>query len=305
MGSPLVSVVVPTHYRNDRLRSAVESVLDGDYDPVEVVVVDDSGEGHARPVAVEYPVDYVALSENHGGNPARTVGIERSEGAYVQLLDDDDVLHPSKLSRQVDLLEARKSDGPQDERAVGVAYCGMRFEGGGGVRPRPNRRGDVLDRALAFDLSPCVTSTMLVDAEALAAAMPLADRPGGDDLGLMIDLALTTRFDYVDEVLVTRGEAETSRGKSSGVVRGRRDILAEYADLYARHPAARRRAVADTHALDGRLSLRESAWDRSAVDAFARAFRTRPSVETGGHLAGALFGRRGLALADAVLRRVG
>lgn len=41
---PLVSVVVPTYYRNDRLRDAIESVLAQEYGHVELLVVDDSGE---------------------------------------------------------------------------------------------------------------------------------------------------------------------------------------------------------------------------------------------------------------------
>ncbi|SFR57820.1 glycosyltransferase family 2 protein [Halogeometricum limi] len=301
MAAPLVSVVVPTYYRNDRLRDAVESVLASDYDAVEVVVVDDSGEAHAEPVAEEYPVEYVALPENRGGNPARMAGIERADGAYVQLLDDDDRLHPTKLSKQVALLEASNSD---DEGAVGVAYCGMCFERGDDVLPNPDCRGDVLPQALAFDLSPCVTSTMLVDSDELAAVLPLANRPGGDDLGLMIDLARRTAFDYVDEVLVTRGEAGESRGKSRGVVRGRRDILWEYAHVYGLHPAPRRRAVAATNALEGRVRLGERAWDPRAIRAFLRAFRGEPSPERGAFLAASLFGRTGLTFADRVLSRV-
>lgn len=313
MGSPRVSVVVPTHYRNDRLADAIESVLASDHDPVEVVVVDDSGEAHAEPVCESYPVDYVAFEENRGGNPARTAGIERATGEYVQLLDDDDRIDPTKLSKQVARFEAAADDtalsqptGDAEEHdRLGVVYSGMTFEGGATVLPRPERRGDVLSAALAFDLSPCVTSTMLVDADVLAEVLPLADRPGGDDLGLMIELARRARFDAVNESLVYRGEAEASRGKSRGVVEGRRQILTEYASLYLADAAARKQAVASTNALDGRIRLSERRWDASAVERFASAFRTRPSVESGTLLCGALLGAPGLGVADRVLGRLG
>lgn len=286
-----VSVVVPTYYRNDRLRGAIESAL-AQTVPVEVVVVDDSGEAHAEPVATEYDVTYVPLSENRGGNPARMAGIERSSGDYVQLLDDDDRLHPTKLERQLPDLDA----------TTGVSYTGMDFEGTDPRLPDPAVRGEVLERALAFDCSPCVTSTMLLTREALDAVLPLADRPGADDLGLIVDLARTTRFAAVDEVLVTRGLDDDSRGKSLGLVQGRRDILREYADLYARYPAAERQARADTHRQEGETRLR--AGERaSALRAFARAARTRPTPAAAARLLGACGGRRTYRLSTMAVDR--
>lgn len=51
--SERISVIVPTHYRNELLPEAIESVARQAYDPVELVVVDDSGEGHAEPTIDE------------------------------------------------------------------------------------------------------------------------------------------------------------------------------------------------------------------------------------------------------------
>jgi glycosyltransferase involved in cell wall biosynthesis len=107
----LVSVVIPTYYRNDGLRRAIESALSQTYDPVEVIVVDDSGERYAEPVAREYDVTYIAHEENLGGNPARNTGIKAASGEYIQLLDDDDRLLPEKLERQIPALEADPSVG--------------------------------------------------------------------------------------------------------------------------------------------------------------------------------------------------
>lgn len=293
---PLASVVIPTHYRNERLREAVESALDQTHEPVEVVVVDDSGERHAAPVAEEYDVDYVGFDRNRGSNEARMVGFGRSRGEYVQFLDDDDRLHPEKIERQITLLESRPE--------VGVAYCGMRFEDGRVVSPSPGCRGDVLARALAFDLYPCLTTTMLTRREAMATALPLRALPGGDDLAWMIDLARETAFDFVDEPLVTRGVEPDSRGKSLGVYEGRRRIVEEYDDLYeAFPPPVRRRALASTHEFRGQALLSRRAWSPTAVLSFARAFRYRPSAYAAGLAAASVFGRPGVEVGSAVLRR--
>jgi glycosyltransferase involved in cell wall biosynthesis len=280
---PLVSVVVPTYYRNDRLAAAVESVLAQTYPNVELVVVDDSGESHAAPIADRDGVEYVAFAENRGSNPARTAGIERASGAYVHLLDDDDRLAPERLERGVASLDGSDAQ---------VGFCGFAFENGDERLPDPDLDGDVLERALAFDASPCVTSTLLVERDLLAAQLPLAERPGADDLGLIIDLARESRFDAVGESLVTRAVEPDSRGKSMGVVHGRRDILAEYADLYAEYPTARRRAQADTARLAGERHL--EAGDRlPALREFSRALRVEPRPARAVALLGGVFGLRG------------
>ena len=284
--APLVSVVVPTYYRNDRLDAALDSVAAQTYAPVETVVVDDSGEEHARPVADRYDVEYVPLAENCGANAARTVGIDRADGAYVQLLDDDDRLRPAKLARQVDLLESAP--------CAGVAYCGMTFEDGRRFDPDPDARGDVLERALAFDLYPCLTSTMLAERRLYDAVTPLADRPGAQDLGLMIEFARRTRFEFVDEPLVVRGDSPGSLGGSLGVFEGRRAIVREYHDLYDRRTRAR--ALASTHEFRASLLLDDRGWSARAVADLALAAWWDRSPAAAGRLIASLFGRPGIRI---------
>lgn len=97
MNDATVSVVITTYYRNDLLRGAVESALAQTHEPVEVILVDGSGEAHARPVAEEYPVEYIAQNRDRGAQAARNAGAERVVGEYVQFLDDDDRLLPEKF----------------------------------------------------------------------------------------------------------------------------------------------------------------------------------------------------------------
>jgi hypothetical protein len=172
-----------------------------------------------------------------------------------------------------------------------VGFCGFVFENGDERRPDPDLRGDVLERALAFDASPCVTSTLLVERELLHARLPLAERPGADDLGLIIELARESPFDAIDDPLVTRAVEPGSRGKSMGVVHGRRDILEEYADLYDEYPTARQRAMADTARLAGERHLKGG--DRvAALDEFRRALTVDPRPARLVALVGALGGAR-------------
>ncbi|OYR41434.1 hypothetical protein DJ75_14110 [Halorubrum sp. Eb13] len=52
--NPTISVIITTYYRNELLTEAIESILAQEYEPVELIVVDDSGVGHAEPVTERY-----------------------------------------------------------------------------------------------------------------------------------------------------------------------------------------------------------------------------------------------------------
>lgn len=299
--TPTVSVVIPTHFRNERLRAALDSVAAQTHPAIETVVVDDSGERHAAPVVADYDARYLAFDENRGSNVARSAGVAATSGAYVQLLDDDDRLHPEKLARQVAVLDANP--------AVGVVYCGMRFENGRVVLPDSEARGEVLERALAFDLYPCQTTTMLLRRSVLSPVFPAERRPGGDDLAYMIELARHTEFDFVSDPLVRRGtgggEGERSRGSSLGLYEGRMRLFDEYADLYDAAPAwVRRRALVGTYLFKGQTLLADRAWSAGAIAAFARAGWLQRDAYTLGLCLASLGGRPGIALGSAVFDRL-
>lgn len=117
---PLVSAIVVTHNRLDFLKKAVESVLNQTYPRQEVIVVDDGSTDGTREWMEEYApqhgIDYIYVTDGLGGNHARNVGIRRSTGTYVALLDDDDEWLPEKTAHQVQYLEAHPE--------TGVVTCG-------------------------------------------------------------------------------------------------------------------------------------------------------------------------------------
>lgn len=290
---PTVSVIITTYYRNERLRDAIESVLAQEHAPAEVIVVDGSEEAVARPVAADYPVAYLAHADDRGAQAARNAGAVRASGEYVQFLDDDDRLHPRKFAAQVPLF----SDG------VGVVYCGIDDADFGVARPDPAVRGDVLERALAMNTLPCIPSTMLIDRSVLEEMLPLSHRHGADDIGMKIELARRTQFDYVDQPLVARGRTDGALSRSWAHVAGRKLLLAMYADLYETVPdAVYREAATQTHYREGRKHLEEDVWSPAAIVALARACYHAPSDRAAYLRAcvASVFGRPGVRVADKV-----
>jgi glycosyltransferase involved in cell wall biosynthesis len=110
MDLPLVSVICLSYNHAPYVRESVESVLKQDYDPVEIIVVDDNSEDESRKViseiAGEYPgIRTIFLAENTGNCRAFNAGFRESRGKYIIDLAADDVLNPGRIRIGVDCLE--------------------------------------------------------------------------------------------------------------------------------------------------------------------------------------------------------
>ena len=102
MTNPLVSVIIPTFNRADSVLLAVESVLSQNYNPLELVVVDDgSTDATASQLA---PLRRVKLLKqpNQGVSAARNAGILATTGPLIAFLDSDDQWLSGKVQAQVD-----------------------------------------------------------------------------------------------------------------------------------------------------------------------------------------------------------
>ncbi len=107
--SELLSVVIPTHDRPDRLVEAVRSVLDQEFPELEVVVVDD-GSGPAtadaldRIAGADARVVVVRHDTPRGASAARNAGLDAARGELIGFCDDDDAWLPGTGRRAVEAL---------------------------------------------------------------------------------------------------------------------------------------------------------------------------------------------------------
>lgn len=104
MAEPLISVIIPTVRRPQRLWRALASVAAQTYPQVEAVVVNDGGLDAGALVdryRAEFrrPARYVNLHPNRGLAGARNAGILAAVGTWIALLDDDDRFLPDHLAR--------------------------------------------------------------------------------------------------------------------------------------------------------------------------------------------------------------
>ncbi|PLW81511.1 hypothetical protein CWI75_14840 [Kineobactrum sediminis] len=103
---PLVSVVIPAFNCDGCLSRAIKSVLEQTYTHFQCIVVDDGSTDDTAAVAASYGGNVkLVRQENSGVSSARNTGIEHASGELIAFLDADDCWHPSKLEKQVQLLQ--------------------------------------------------------------------------------------------------------------------------------------------------------------------------------------------------------
>ncbi|MBS0581182.1 MAG: glycosyltransferase [Proteobacteria bacterium] len=127
----LVSAVIASYNMAQYLPQAVNSVLAQTYANVEVQIVDDGSTDATAAVVRQWDSDprvRVHFQKNAGAANAKNQGMKLSRGAYVALLDADDVWLPDKLALQMPLFTASPD--------IGLVYSDYaRMDGEG--RPLP------------------------------------------------------------------------------------------------------------------------------------------------------------------------
>lgn len=203
--SPLVSVVIPTYNRPERLRQALESVAAQTYAPIELVVVDDCSPTSLAPVVESVDLDalqqvrYLRNEENIGGNASRSRAIEVCTGEYVAFLDDDDEWKPTKTARQVETFEASDDD-------VGLVYVGteLRRDGRAVNTVIHSLRGRVTEALLCGE-SISEYSGVMVRSEVLeTVGTPDEQFPSWQDREWFVRISLEYAFEVCEEPLVVR-----------------------------------------------------------------------------------------------------
>ena len=99
---PLISVIVPAYNAERYLADALESIINQNYIPIEIIVVDDGSTDRTAEVAAEFHtgIEYV-YQKNCGPPAARNLGLRISQGELITFLDSDDLWAENKLEIQL------------------------------------------------------------------------------------------------------------------------------------------------------------------------------------------------------------
>ena len=109
----LVSVIIPTYKRSEKLTRAIESVLNQTYTNIELLVVNDNDPNddytiklieRVKPYENDKRFRLIMQDKHINGAVARNVGIKQAQGEYIAFLDDDDWWNKEKIAHQVSTL---------------------------------------------------------------------------------------------------------------------------------------------------------------------------------------------------------
>lgn len=225
--SKLVSVIVPAFNAAATLEATLQSVRAQTHSRLEIIVVDD-GSTDTTAALVETlgrtePRLTLIRQENAGVAAARNAGLARAQGDYVSWLDADDLWHPTKLAKQLDVFAASPIP-------LGFVYTGYRLiDAMGAVIHNPRTLADVSGTTVCRQIA----TTYFTNVSSLMAPRSLVQVMGGhdprlrawgiegaEDLLLQLRLALQAPAGCVREALV--GYRMHGRNMSRSVARAAR-----------------------------------------------------------------------------------
>ncbi|PRD46808.1 glycosyltransferase family 2 protein [Sphingobacterium haloxyli] len=101
-----VSVVIPFYSQIGWLEEAVDSVLGQTFKDYEIIIVNDGSPEDDKDFLKKYGDKVLYFkTKNKGPAHARNFGIDRASGEYIAFLDSDDLFCPTKLEKQVSIMD--------------------------------------------------------------------------------------------------------------------------------------------------------------------------------------------------------
>jgi len=110
MDKPIVTVIIPSCNRAQRVSDAIDSVLAQSFQDFELIVVDDgSTDGTESTLKRNYGgrIKYIR-QENKGPAAARNTGIRTARSELIAFLDSDDVWYQGKLESQLPAMSDKR-----------------------------------------------------------------------------------------------------------------------------------------------------------------------------------------------------
>jgi succinoglycan biosynthesis protein ExoO len=109
----LISVIIPAWNARPFLRQALESVLAQQGVALEVIVIDDCSPDPLDDIVrdlADRRLKYLRLPQNRGPGGARNFGIDQAQGAWIAVLDADDLFGPDRLSMLIQIAQEAGAD---------------------------------------------------------------------------------------------------------------------------------------------------------------------------------------------------
>ncbi len=178
VSGPRVSVVIPAWNAAATLAETLSSAAMQSVRDIEILIVDDGSTDDTPAIAAsaarQDPRIQLVQQDNAGVAAARNAGLYLARAPYVAWLDADDLWHPTKLARQLELFEG-------SSEALSFVYTGYRIINVAGVvQSNPRTLADVSGHTLFRQIA----TTYFTNVSSIMAPTALARTVGGHDPSL-------------------------------------------------------------------------------------------------------------------------
>lgn len=291
-----ISFLLPTYNRRDYIVEAIQAVLDQMTDDDELLVIDDGSTDDTGAIVggLETRVRYVR-QQNAGKSAALNLGLGVTDGAFVMICDDDDVLRPDSVApllRRLDDTHAGFVFGKYSRFRTSVD--GRRIDMGTGYWPDLSS-GSIVRHILedAFVMQ----NAAIVRRSAYGAVGPFDERMLRSlDYDMFVRLALAVEPAYCDRYIFDQRKHDGPRGPAKAIHAAAlsdavwlefdrrifekvqdRLLLSDYGAMFqsAKHELIQRVALLQRACVNARHGL----WDFALADLDAAAIETATSLD--------------------------
>jgi glycosyltransferase involved in cell wall biosynthesis len=206
---PLVSVIIPVYNTEKYVGEAIESILNQTYKNLEILILDDASTDRTPEIVEEYAKKDLRIKVFHNeknlniaGN--RNKGVNLSRGKYIIWQDADDISAPTRVEKQVKLME----ENPE------VGICGgyiHSFNEHGLMDTRMYDESDGPLRNNIFKFSPVAQPSAIVRKECFDTLGNYnLSLPAAEDLDFSFRVGTKYKFANVQEVVILYREHQSS-----------------------------------------------------------------------------------------------
>lgn len=250
MEQPLVSVVTVTRNRGCFLKRCISSVLSQTYSNIEHIVIDGASDDNTNEVVAEFTdprLIFERLDYNWPLPETFKRAVSKCSGKYITFLDSDDEYVPTKIEKQVALIESLSED-------YGFVYCWMSYYDSSKDNElikihNPQLRGFVGDDVVkepTVSGSPTLMFRIDFYRDSVMGKPTREESPIASDWAMCARACQLTKVDFVPEslvnVYVNHGGVRQSEAKkyyddaSKKLIKFHTYFLTAYADIFKRKP---------------------------------------------------------------------
>ncbi|MBS7820820.1 glycosyltransferase [Wohlfahrtiimonas chitiniclastica] len=238
--NPLVSVVIPCYNHEQFVQECIQSVIDQDYQNIELIIIDDGSQDQSvqkiEEMRAQCEERFARFEFRHRPNKGLCAtlneAVEWCKGEYYSSIASDDVLLPYKISKQVQILQEKSCIGVFGGASLIDEYNDIMFE------IIPSKRPLTYEHIILSNYT-ILAPTQLLDLQAVKSlGKPIySDDLVIEDWYMWLKLSQIGQLINIQEVLVKYRQHDHNTMKNLSLIQqGRYDVLAKFKhdELYDR-----------------------------------------------------------------------